>query len=185
MNTSPIGDYKPSQASPMVMGFVGSSILDPGYVYAPYIPLQTVQIITPEERARIKREIKEIMRVPANIIKNAMKQAGYKFGKDFEIIILDNSETIIVTSRPGRRFIEAGTCQIHCNKGKMNIFWTYDPSDGLGGKAHKEVDIVLADPDSLKKVSDTIVEAVKVCLIHPSPYLIKHIDSSLYGKVTI
>lgn len=179
MNVSMVSPQLSVPAS-LQPSFASNTILDAGYFFAPYIPL--TDTITPQERAKIRREIKEKMRVPANIIKNAMKQAGYD-SRDFEITISDNSETITITTCPGRRFNVKGTCQIHCNKGKMNIFWTYDP--GMNGKAHKEVNIVLANPDSLKKISDTILEAVKECLVVPNPYISKPLDPSLYGKVTI
>lgn len=160
---APIGEYVPPQiqSTPMPMG---NSILDPGYIYAPYIPLMTpIAPITDAERAAVRREIRETMRVPAGVIKASMKQAGYKLNKDFTVVISDNSATIHVYTVPGRRFTQGGVCQVHMNKGKLNIFWTYDPTPPMGGKAHDEVDIVLADPDCFKKVSETILKATKAC----------------------
>lgn len=183
---SPVGEYVPQiQTSPTVMGYSGVSVLGPGYIYAPYIPLvNPVVPMTDAERAARRREIREVMRIPAGVIKASMKQAGYKLNKDFEVHISDNSATIHVYTVPGRRFTEGGVCQVHMNKGKLNVFWTYDPTPPMGGKAHAEVDIVLADPDCFTKVAETILKATKACPVKISPYH-KPVDSSLYGKVTI
>lgn len=146
--------------SPYLTGIPGNTILDTGYIFAPYIPIQAVSII---DLKRTKQEIKEATRLPIKVIKVALKRLGYKFNKDFTVETNNYSNSIIVTSKAGKRFTSRGTCQVHCIKGKMNIFWTYDP--GNGGKAHKEVDISLADPDCFKKVADTILQAFKECKV--------------------
>src|SRR5882672_484707 len=127
-SSMPMGEYVPPQVSSPTVSFAGSSILDAGYIYAPYIPLMNPVapvVITPAERAAVRREIREVMRMPAAIIKSAMKSAGYKLNKDFQVQISDNSATIYVYTVPGRRFTQGGVCQVHVNKGKLNIFWTY------------------------------------------------------------
>lgn len=117
---------------------------------------------TPGFSAESKLQIKEAQRLPIKIIKTAMRQAGYKVGIDFIIDPQEYSEAIHVTSKPGRRVTWLGACQIHGNrKGKMNVFWV--PTRPDGSKHSNDVDIILAEPDSFKKLMDIIITATKEC----------------------
>lgn len=157
---------------PGVMGFPGSSFLDTGYFYAPYIPLQAAVIPPPDpwkDRKKVWRELREYI----EIIRKSLIDAGYyvvvkrknaHHSPDFVIDVTDYSDTIIVTAKRGRNLSWNGVCQVSRRpKARMNVFWTYDP--GNGGKAHNEIDIDLADPKCFETIATVIVNATNYCRI--------------------
>jgi hypothetical protein len=166
-------------------GYSGSSFLDAGYIYAPYVPIFATPVFMDVER------IKEETRVPIKIIKVALKRAGYKINRDFTIETDPLSATIVINSRPGRRFNDYGQCRAATmRKGKLSITWTYDP--GMGGKASKNVDVTLADPGCFQQIADAIVTAIKENQTNLTPGIIsrygynkRNNNTSYYGTVKV
>lgn len=172
--------------SKFLQGYKGSSFLDAGYIYAPYIPLYTTPTITIMSPEQIKAET----RVPIKAIKAAMRQAAYKINRDFIIETDPWSATIIIRAKPGRRFTDYGECRATVRNGKLNITWTYDPPNGMDGTDIKAVDIQLADPGCFSQISEAIVKAIKQNQTKPARGIITRynkvsLDQSLYGKVTL
>ena len=140
---------------------LATSIIDTGFVYAPYVPLMTAYI-SPSAffwDGPTKDEIKEATHIPIKMIKTAMKREGYKFNKDYRIERSEYSNSVTVISRPGRRFNTTRTCQVACPKGKLIVHWYLEPTPG--SKAVEDVEIALADPNCFKKLADVIIGSFK------------------------
>jgi hypothetical protein len=158
----------------ILMGYKGTSILDTGYIYAPYIPMMI----------QMTEKDKENLRMLIKIVKTAMKRAKYKINSDFEISDNIWGDAVWVTTKTGRRFRHFGQVSVSLFNARINVFWTSAPVPG--SKVPNEASVPLADPKCITKIAEAIICGLKNNEFRPiSDGYPKRVHASHYGKFTI